>query len=115
MGNWEGTFIVVLNLALINAFPKLPRLVVIRITPLAPLDPYTAVAEASFKTETVSTDPISTLFMGRSIPSTNISGDESFQVLAPRITIRGSSSPGIPVLAVVIKPGALPVKAAPIL
>ena len=37
------------------ALPVCPRLVVIRIAPLAPRTPNTAVAEASFSTDTLST------------------------------------------------------------
>ena len=47
------------------------------------------------------------------MPSTKIRGELLFQELIPRILICGSSSPGIPVLAVVTTPGKLPVKAEP--
>ncbi len=62
-----------------------------------------------------STELMATLDIGLSTPSTRIRGSELFQVLCPRIRIRGSSSPGIPVLALVITPGTFPVKADPIL
>ena len=61
----------------------------------------------------VATDWISTLDIGRSIPSTSTSGSELFHDEAPRIWIFGSSSPGRPWEAVVITPGRLPVRAAP--
>ena len=97
----------------ILAAPSLPRLVVTRITPLAPFTPYTAVADASFNTETDSTELISTEFIGRSIPSTSTNGSLLFHELDPRITILGSSSPGKPELATVTTPGRFPVNAAP--
>ena len=89
-----------------------PRLVVIQdLHPLAPRTPNTAVADASFNTEMVSTELISTEFMGRSTPSTNISGSLEFQDVTPRMVIFGSSSPGIPVVVIVTTPGRLPVSA----
>ena len=56
--------------------PTLPGLVLIRITPLAPRTPYTAVAEASFSTVNDSISSGSILLKLRSTPSTNTSGLE---------------------------------------
>lgn len=92
--SFDGAFNVAFAPTLIEAFPSTPLFVVISITPLAPLTPNTAVADASFNTEIDSTELISTLVIGRSIPSTNIRGSLPFHELLPRITIRGSSSPG---------------------
>ncbi|MNT18683.1 hypothetical protein D3C72_1538990 [compost metagenome] len=114
-GNWDTVFMILFTVPRTEALPSLPLLVVMRITPLAPRTPYTAVAVASFSTDTVSIELISTLLNGRSTPSTIVRGSVLFHVLRPRITIRGSSSPGIPVLAVVTTPGTLPVRAAPTL
>ena len=61
------------------------------------------------------TDEMSMLFIGRSIPSTRMSGSLLFHELTPRMTIFGSSSPGIPVELIVTTPGRLPVRAAPML
>ena len=88
---------------------------VIKITPLAPLTPNTAVADASFKTDIFSTEAKSTELIGRSIPSTRINGELLFHEVCPRRIISGSSAPGIPVLVDVTTPGRLPVKAEPTL
>ncbi len=45
----EATFAVTFERICIVAFPSTPFLVLMRITPLAPRTPYTAVAEASFQ------------------------------------------------------------------
>ena len=102
-----------LALTLITALPSSPRLVVIKITPLAPRTPNTAVADASFNTEMDATELISTEAIGRSTPSTNTSGSLEFHDVTPRIVIFGSSSPGLPVSVIVTTPGRLPVKACP--
>ena len=52
-GILDGIFIVAFEDIFILAFPSCPRFVVIIITPLAPFTPYTAVADASFRTETL--------------------------------------------------------------
>ena len=83
-----------LALILITALPPSPRLVVIKITPLAPRTPNTAVADASFNTEIDATELMSTEFIGRSTPSTSTNGSLEFQDVTPRIVIFGSSSPG---------------------
>ena len=98
---------------LITALPSSPRLVVIKITPLAPRTPNTAVADASFNTEMVATELMSTEFMGRSTPSTSTSGSLEFHDVTPRMVIFGSSSPGFPVVVMVTTPGRLPVRACP--
>ena len=72
-------------------------------------------ADASFSTETLCTEAMSILPMGRSMPSTSTSGSLPFQLLTPRMMIFGSSSPGIPVEDMVTTPGKLPVRAAPML
>ena len=99
----------------ITALPSCPRLVVTRITPLAPFTPNTAVAEASLSTDMFSTEDISTELSGRSTPSTNIRGALLFHEVCPRRIISGSSSPGIPELCFVTTPGKFPVSAAPTL
>ena len=113
LGSLDGILNAILAPALIVALPSEPRLVVIKITPFAPFTPYTAVADASFNTEIEATELISIPAIGRSIPSTNINGAVLFHELIPRTKICGSSSPGIPVLAVVATPGKLPVNAEP--
>ena len=56
---------------------------------------------------------MSTLDIGRSIPSTNTNGSPPFHDVCPRITICGSSSPGWPVVLMVTTPGRLPARACP--
>ena len=67
----------------IFAFPSAPRLVVTSTTPLAPRTPNTAVAEASFKTLTLSISLGSIWKKERSTPSTNINGCEPASVNEP--------------------------------
>src|SRR5690606_1869890 len=69
-----GCFIPKFQEKLSCGLPALPRLVVMRITPLAPLTPYTAVADASFNTDIDSISLGSRLLRSRSTPSTSIKG-----------------------------------------
>ncbi|MPM40376.1 hypothetical protein SDC9_87016 [bioreactor metagenome] len=86
------------EVTLIFASPSAPRLVVTKITPLAPRTPKTAVADASFNTVTLSISLGSICVNGRSTPSTNINGVESSseRLPIPRINICASSAPGRP-------------------
>jgi hypothetical protein len=78
-----------LLLTLKTGLPTTPLLVVINITPLAPLTPYTAVAEASFNIEMLSTELMSIVLkaLGRSTPSTRINGPPPLNVVWARINI----------------------------
>ena len=59
-------------------------------TPLAPLAPNTAVAEASFRTEMLATSLGSMVEKSRSTPSTSTSGLELLKLETPRIRISAS-------------------------
>ena len=96
LGSFDDIFSVTLADAEKVGLPSLPRLVVMRITPLPPRTPNTAVAEASFSTEMFSTSPKSMSFMPRSMPSMSTSGEASFQVETVRMKISASSCPGFP-------------------
>ena len=91
--------------------PVSPTLVVTMITPLAPLAPNTAVAEASFRTEIVSTSFGSRSAKSRSTPSTRTKGAEPFQLETPRISSVASFSPGWPLDWMLVTPDSLPVRA----
>ena len=98
---------------LIFGFPNSPRFVVIKITPFAPLTPYTAVAEASFKIDNDSTSFGSISFkLFTSIPSTIIKGFCDSASLAkvptPRIRNVDMSCPGSPLRCTLNNPGILP-------
>ena len=95
--------------------PRVPRLVVTITTPLAPLAPKTAVAEASFKTEIVAISLGSMSLKSRSTPSTIIRGWEPFQLDRPRMMISEWSLPGSPLLCMVSTPDNLPAMALVIL
>src|SRR5690554_558300 len=69
-----------------RALPACPFLVVIRITPLDALEPYIAVADASFKTVKVSMSFEFILLRGSDIPLTPL----VLSTGTPSITIRGS-------------------------
>jgi len=85
----------------------------IKITPLAPRTPYTAVAEASFNTVNDSMSSGSILLKLRSTPSTNTNGLEFWpaNVEIPRIQRSESSCPGSPVRCTATTPGKRPAMA----
>ncbi|MNE30586.1 hypothetical protein D3C87_1382330 [compost metagenome] len=93
-----GFAIVELTEALILVpWAPFPDFVVMRITPFAPREPYTAAEAASFKTETLSTSFILIrLILTSGIPSTTISGLASFTVPKPRINNVALLFPAIP-------------------
>ena len=74
--------------------PICPRFVVTIITPLAPLAPKTAVAEASLSTEIVLISLGSRFEKSRSTPSTITNGLDPFQLDNPRIIISDLFDPG---------------------
>ena len=78
-----------------DALPGAPRLVVTRMTPLAPRTPNTAVAEASFRIEMSWISLGSSCPNERSTPSTSTSGFASFNEPVPRTRMTGSSAPGM--------------------
>ena len=94
-----------------EAFPVLPRLVVTRITPLAPRTPNTAVADASFRIEMSSISLGSSCPNERSTPSTSTRGSALFSEPVPRTRITGSSAPGMAEGCTTEIPGNLPCKA----
>ena len=63
-----------MELTEIFGLPASPRLVVTMTTPFAPRTPNTAVEAASFRTDRLSISFGSTVFSGRSTPSTRMSG-----------------------------------------
>src|SRR5690606_40251760 len=77
-----GEFIEKLLLYSTLTFPCCPFFVVISTTPNGALDPYIAEADASLRTDTLSTDSGSTLLILTSTPSTNIKG-EAFALIDP--------------------------------
>ena len=81
------------------------------ITPLAPFAPNTAVAEASFSTEIVSTSFGSRSAKSRSTPSTSTRGAEPFQLDTPRMSSVASFSPGWPLVWMLVTPERLPARA----
>ena len=89
--------------------PALPLLVVTITTPLAPRTPYTAVAEASFKTEKLSISAGSSVFKSPSTPSIKISA-EAFapNVLIPRTQNSEKLLPGSPLRVTPMMPGTRP-------
>ena len=82
--------------------PSIPSFVVTKITPLAPLAPYKAVAVASFIIEKLDISSGCNLARSRevvSIPSINISGDLAYpKVLTPLMKNSELSRPGSPLL-----------------
>src|SRR5690606_28048557 len=77
--------------------PDLPRRVVTNMTPLAPLTPYTAVDEASFKMLMLSTSFGSSWAKSRpKTPSTTTNGAALLKVDTPRINNWDRSLPGSP-------------------
>src|SRR5215204_1394778 len=103
----------VLLVKLIEVFLEpLPDFVVIRITPLAALDPYTEAEVASFNTENVSISfKLIRLMSTSGIPSTTISGLALLTVPNPRISKEASFLPAIPEFCTADKPGTNPLKA----
>ena len=101
-------------MALILIFPSLPRLVLIKTTPLAPFDPYIAVADASFKTVNDSTSSTFISFKSRSKPSTKTNA----ALLAPKVDIlrtqNSDTDPGRPSVCIACMPGTTPANASAI-
>ena len=95
----------------IFGLPSWPLLVVTMMTPLAPLAPNTAVAEASFSTEILATSLGSMVEKSRSTPSTSTSGLELLKLDTPRMRISESLSPGCPEVWSVVTPESLPARA----
>ena len=93
---------------LIFAFPSEPRFVVMSTTPLAPRTPNTAVADASFRTVTLSISLGSMSAIERSTPSTCMRGVESPHVALPRTKISAASLPGSPEYWTVVTPDSWP-------
>ncbi len=92
-------------------FPSFPRLVVIRITPLAALEPYIDAEAASFRTDMFSISLTSRPSIEPSRPSTKIRGFALLSVPIPLIRIVPPSPPGRPELCVTVTPGATPCNA----
>ena len=92
-----------------RSFCSRPRFVVTMITPLAPRLPYTAVADASFSTEKLSTSAASTWLRSPSSPSIRTSAE----LLAPNVPIPRTQNseiffPGSPLLWTPITPATRP-------
>ena len=87
-----------------------PDLVVMIITPLAPLDPYKEVEEASFKTEIDSTCSWAILFRFplKGAPSTITRGEESALIEPTPLILMMGLVPGTPPEVIILTPGMLP-------
>ena len=96
------------------AFPLTPSLVVTRITPFAPLDPYREVAVASFMIEKLailSGSILAKSFVLTSKPSININGLFLYpKVVTPLMKNSALSWPGSPDLWYEITPASLPAR-----
>ena len=108
----QGCWSPVLVLTDICGFPSSPRRVVIRITPLAPLTPNTAVEAASFRMEKFSISLGSICEKSLSTPSTSTRGREEAleRDPIPRIYICAASAPGWPVVWTDATPGTAPAR-----
>ena len=94
---------VILNLSAV------PRFVVTNTTPFAPLEPYTAVAEASFKTEKLSISAGSIWLKSPSKPSINTKAPWlAPNVPMPRIQKSEMFFPGSPLVCNEMTPGTRP-------
>ena len=91
--------------------PFEPVFVVTRITPFAPFAPYTAVADASFRTEMLAMSVGDNIFIDRSIPSTITSGLLPFQLERPRSINVASLWPGAPFWEYTKRPETFPARA----
>ena len=94
-------------------FPFLPLLVVSKITPLAALEPYRAVAVASFNTvvDSMSEGSIPLKSEPKGIPSTTYSGARlEFTEPKPRILML-AFEPGCPLVEITCTPATSPVSA----
>ena len=113
----EDNELFVVKLTLISS--PFPLLVVIKITPFAPLDPYIAVAEASFKTTNVSISFGLIRFNGlaepaipplsNGTPSITINGSLLAFIEVPPLILIVLPEPGAPLLELIFTPGTLPI------
>ncbi|MNE55539.1 hypothetical protein D3C80_1503820 [compost metagenome] len=118
MGSFVGCENVAVVLKLNFVGLSLPRLVVIRITPLAPRAPYTAVDAISLSTVTLSTSFGSMLSIPTWLPevadvlgtpSTTINGVAEPDVVLIKTVLVSFLLPGAPFRCLTIKPGVFPV------